>query len=484
MFKIKISMKSNFNIMGLLLFIASVLINSGCKNNESKSHENVKISHSQPNIDSLKLKEESLTQSLSWEWAKGAIGKNESGDFSEVNGKSIVTDSKGNVYVVGDFKGAKIAFDKIISQSVGDVRWNSFFIKYDSKGNVMWVKIIKEYSETNLAIDSDDNIYMTCDESFIAKYNANGDEIWKKDTDLSEISIACNSLKGFYIIGINDYPNRKLVSYDSNGKILWSKELLADDENIHNRKGILKATIAVDKFGDIYLSGGYDSKKLKFENTQLNRIGLNCSSEGEGCDMESTNGFLIKCNSSGNIIWTKNIGEINIYNYTYFNASCTNEKGDIYLVGQTNKSGFGDAFLTKYNRAGILQWTKIISNCNKMNHRINSVSVNSFGNVYISGFSWCESLSFGQFHESARNGNLSFIAKYNQNGDVLCTKSLENIASANNKVVSESIDLTTDNFGNVFITGSYEDGSLRFGKSTLSEQLQMGKSFFIAKLKP
>ena len=108
MFKIKISMKSNFNIMGLLLFIASVLINSGCKNNESKSHENVKISHSQPNIDSLKLKEESLTQSLSWEWAKGAIGKNESGDFSEVNGKSIVTDSKGNVYVVGDFKGEYI----------------------------------------------------------------------------------------------------------------------------------------------------------------------------------------------------------------------------------------------------------------------------------------------------------------------------------------------------------------------------------------
>ena len=132
MFKIKISMKSNFNIIGLLLFIASVLINTGCKNNESKSHENVKISHSQPNIDSLKLKEESLTQSLSWEWAKGAIGSNESGDFSEVNGKSIVTDSKGNVYVVGDFKGAKIAFDNIVSKSVGDFHWNSFFTKYDS----------------------------------------------------------------------------------------------------------------------------------------------------------------------------------------------------------------------------------------------------------------------------------------------------------------------------------------------------------------
>lgn len=480
MFKIKISMKSNFNIIGLLLFIASVLINTGCKNNESKSHENVKISHSQPNIDSLKLKEESLTQSLSWEWAKGAIGSNESGDFSEVNGKSIVTDSKGNVYVVGDFKGAKIAFDNIVSKSVGDFHWNSFFTKYDSKGTVVWVKIIKEYSETNLAIDSDDNIYMTCDESFISKWNCNGDKIWEKETDLSQISIAINSLKGFYIIGITDYPNRKLIKYDSNGKILWYKELLADVGD--NGTGILKASIAVDKFGDIYLSGGYDSKKLKFGNTELNRIGLNCGSTGEACDMESTNGFIIKCNPDGNVIWSKNIGETINYNYTFFNSSSLDEKGNIYLVGQSNESGFGDAFLTKYNRAGILQWTKIISNCDKMNHRIISVSVNNFGNVYITGFSWCESLSIGQYHESANNGNLSFIVKYNQNGDVLCTKSLENIAGANNKVVSEFMDLYVDNSGNVFITGSYEDGGLRFGKSILAEQQQMGKSFFITKL--
>jgi len=104
-------------------------------------------------------------------------------------------------------------------------------------------------------------------------------------------------------------------------------------------------------------------------------------------------------------------------------------------------------------------------------------------NVYICGFSRCESLLFGKFNETAQNGNLSFIVKYNQNGDVLCTKSLENIASSDNKVTSNCNKVITDDLGNVFITGYYKDGRLRFGKSTLSEQQQMGESFFIAKLK-
>lgn len=481
-----ICMKIKANL-GLVSFcIISLIILNGCKNQESKNEKTVELS--QDKIDSLKLKEESLTQSLTWEWAKGAKGTLASGDFSSVNSKSIVTDSEGNVYVVGNFQGAKIAFDNIISNSIGDNNsWNSnvFFTKYDSKGNVKWVKIIEDYSETNLAIDSDDNIYMTCDEHFISKYNTKGDVIWKKNTELSLISIAINSTKGFYIIGSKDYPNRNLVKYDINGNILWSKDLTGVNYEINNQNGqeIQEANISVDNYGDVYLSGGYSSAKLKFGNTQLNRIGLNCGSTGEACDMESTNGFIIKCNPNGNVIWSKNIGETNKYNYTFFKSSATNNKGDIFLVGQSNENSFGGTFLTKYNRAGVVQWTKNISNCNQINHRINSVAVNSFGNVYICGFSRCESLLFGKFNETAQNGNLSFIVKYNQNGDVLCTKSLENIASSDNKVTSNCNKVITDDLGNVFITGYYKDGGLRFGKSTLSEQQQMGESFFIAKLK-
>lgn len=478
-----IYMKIKANLVLVSFFIISLIILIGCKNQESKNEKTIETS--QDKIDSIKLKEESLTQSLSWEWAKGAIGTYESGDFSGVNGKSIVADSEGNIYVVGDFHGAKITFDKIISKSIGNSNWNSFFTKFDSKGNVVWVKIIEDYSETNLAIDSDDNIYMTCDEHFISKYNTKGDVIWKKTTELSQISIAINSIKGFYIIGSKDYPNRNLVKYDTNGNLLWSKDLIGVNYEINNQNGqeIKEASISVDNYGDIYLSGGYSSAKLKFGNTELKRVGLNCGSTGEACDMESTNGFIIKCNPNGNVIWSKNIGETNKYNYTFFKSSATNNKGEIFLVGQSNEYSFGGTFLTKYNRAGVVQWTKNISNCNQINHRINSVSVNSYGNVYICGFSRCESLSFGEFNETVQNGNLSFIVKYNQNGDVLCTKSLENIASSDSKVTSNCNKVITDDLGNVFITGYYKDGGLRFGKSTLSEQQQMGESFFIAKLK-
>jgi hypothetical protein len=186
---------------------------------------------------------------------------------------------------------------------------------------------------------------------------------------------------------------------------------------------------------------------------------------------------MIKCDASGNVIWSKNRGQSDRYNYTHFTFLALNKEGDVYLTGQAD-----DAFLTKYDKGGNEKWTKNILNCNKMNHRINSISINNYGNIYVCGFSWCESITFGQFNESAINGNLSFIVKYNSKGEVLSTKSLENLPNQNNKVISNCNGIASDNSGNVFITGNYEDGGLRFGNTTLSEQ-QFNKSFFLAKLK-
>jgi hypothetical protein len=240
--------------------------------------------------DSLKVKEESLTQTINWEWAKGAIGKNDNGEFSDVSGNNIVTDSEGNVFVVGDFYGGTIAFDKILSKSIakGNIKWNSFFTKFDAKGNVQWVKIIQEYDVTGIAIDSDNNVYMISGQ-YILKYNSDGKKIWEKNNEMLGYSIAINSQNGFYVIGSKNYPNKSLIKYDSNGNILWTKDLKASFGSEEEKRDIT-ADIAVDNVGNVYLSGGYSSAELKFGNTILRRVGLNCSSEGDDCDMESTNG--------------------------------------------------------------------------------------------------------------------------------------------------------------------------------------------------
>lgn len=462
-----------------ICYIASIFIIIGCKNKENESS---KTQETQEVLDSLKINEESLNQTLNWSWAKGATGTIKSGDVLDKEGKSVITDSKGYVYVVGDFHGETIAFDNIVSNKIGE-GWNSFFTKYDSEGNVIWVKVIKEYNNTTIAIDSKDDIYISCDGHFISKYNTEGKKIWEKNTTMTEISIAVKSPNSFYLVGTTNYPSKSIVKYDSMGNILWSKELKTID-NYGEERGLLQANIEVDSIGSIYISGNFSSAQLKFGDKFLNREGINYYSMG------STNGFLMKCDVSGNLIWAKNIGASNRYNLTTFGKSITNNEGDIYVVGWCDGNltigsisiDSHSAFLIKYNKNGDILWIRSISNCGA-SFRIEAIAINKFGNIYICGSTplACQSLSIGKFNETTTIGNVSFIAKYNPNGDELCTKSIKYLSSSEDKVISWCNDITVDKSGSVYITGRYEGGSLQFGNSILSKP-QEDHSFFLAKL--
>jgi hypothetical protein len=464
-------------------FIAAMIFITSCNNNTGSVNQNSQVS--QETLDSVKTNEESLNQSLNWVWAKGATGTIKSGGILTKEGKSLITDSKGNVYVVGDFHGSTIEFDNVVSNSIGDGTWNTFFTKYDAKGNVIWVKIIKEYDATKIAIDSKDDIYISCDGHFISKYNSDGEKIWEKSTTMSSISIAVKSPNSFYAVGTSNYPNCSVLKYDSEGNILWSKELQPIVKEGEYNGGV-QATVATDDLGNIYIAGGFSSAQLKFENTLLNMVG---SKHGE---MESTNGFIIKCDSNATCIWAKNLGIEGSYNLTDFEQVAVDNNRNIYIAGFSlmydrgiltigKKSYSSDLiYLIKYDKDGNVLWSKSPSGCFN-NTRPNNLVVNKFGNIYLTGCSWCQTLSFGQYEEHASEGNLSFIAKYNSNGDELCTKSIVNVLGSKDKVISRCNDLATDISGNVFITGNYEGGGLQFGNTKLPEPSR-DCSFFIAKL--
>jgi hypothetical protein len=105
---------------------------------------------------------------------------------------SVATDADGNVYVVGNATGS---FGNEINQASQDV----FLTKYDSAGNVQWTKLLGSADTANgysVAIDPTGGVVIagsvTGDltptaigggtDSFVAKYNSEGDQVWLRQT--------------------------------------------------------------------------------------------------------------------------------------------------------------------------------------------------------------------------------------------------------------------------------------------------------------
>lgn len=476
----------------LLVFIIAVIMGGiSCNiSTDKKSHENKSLDISSVNVDDQNTPntfitdEESSNQALRWLWAKGASVTLKPGGISDNQGKSVVTDSKGYVYVIGDCFGATITFDEITSNITGE-GWNTFFTKYDANGNVIWVKIIEQYDIPKIAIDASDNIYIGCSGQYISKYNCDGELIWRKNIFLSSISIAVQSSGNFYLMGSNNsnQSNKVIIRYNLSGEIVWTKDLTVINASGENGSCQIR-NIATDNIGNIYITGDFDSQQIKLGKSSLYRQGLDY--QPGWC---STNGFIIKCDDSGNVVWANVIAADGRPNLTYCNAVSVTKEEDVYVVGTSN----GDlsigtfniaegAFLIKYNKAGTVQWVKSIPNCGQLNHRISAITVNNYGNIYLCGWSGCKNISFDSFSETTEKGNLNFIVKYNANGDVLCTSKVEHLSSSQGKVTSECNCIIADKLGNVYVTGKYEKGEVKFGNSILSEPQRADYTFFLAKL--
>jgi hypothetical protein len=113
-------------------------------------------------------------------------------DTGTAQAKSVATDANGNVYVVGNATGS---FGNEVNQGAQDV----FLTKYDSAGNVQWTKLLGSAdtaSGYSVAIDPTGGVVVAGSvtgeltptsigggtDSFVAKYNSEGDQVWLRQT--------------------------------------------------------------------------------------------------------------------------------------------------------------------------------------------------------------------------------------------------------------------------------------------------------------
>jgi Beta-propeller repeat len=192
------------------------------------------------------------------------------------SGNGIAIDSKGNSYVTGYTNGAFAG-----NTSAGD--YDVLIAKYDSSGTEVWVKQFgtgTADSGKGIALDSSGNAYVTGNtydafagytnagiaDTFIAKYNSSGTEVWIKQFGTSEDEvgkgIALDSKGNVYVTGntggaFAGYTNAGIddtfiAKYNSSGAEVWVKQFGTSGSDVGNG-------IALDSSGNVYATGTISS---------------------------------------------------------------------------------------------------------------------------------------------------------------------------------------------------------------------------------
>ncbi len=179
---------------------------------------------------------------------------------------------------------------------------------------------------------------------------------------------------------------------------------------------------ATNSLGDVYLAG-YTST---FSATLIATVGAYQTTLAGSQDA-----FLVKFDANGVRQWGTYYGGTST-DYAY--ACSANASGDVYLAGYTfggsgtviattgaHQTAFGgslDAFLVKFNSAGVRQWGTFYGGTN--NEYAYSCATNTLGDVYLAGFSSSGTgtivATTGSHQMTLGGGADAFLVKFNTNG--------------------------------------------------------------------
>ena len=239
------------------------------------------------------------------QWVEKQNGTEQNGTDMWDEARGVVTDSSGNVYVVGGTKGSKL--NGVSKAGMTE----AFVIKYNSSGKRQWTKLLgtwrKDFANA-VAIDSSGNIYV----AGVTERHLDGNESAGND-DLF------------------------VVKYNSKGKKQWTKQL-------GTKRNDRATGVATDSSGNVYVTGytywGLDG------NTYAG----------------SNDAFVIKYLDNGTKQWAKQFGTPSS---DLADGVATDSSGNVYVVGYTygdldgnTNTGASDIFVVKYNSSGTKQWTK------------------------------------------------------------------------------------------------------------------------------
>jgi hypothetical protein len=354
------------------------------------------------------------------------------------------TDSLGNVYVAGATTGS------LGGENAG--AYDSLVTKYDSSGNQVWTRqfgsanfdwisdlvadeqgnfYVAGYTEGDLAEDKNAEV----SDVWLGKYDSNGNQIWLEQFGTEIINrtfaIDIDNEGNVYLSGYTIEENRNsqtddswVTKYDTNGNRQWFSEF---GTNSYDEA----YDVAVDNDGNVY-STGWTLGDLGGNNAGIYDV------------------WLAKHNSNGELQFIEQFGT---EDYEFPWGIDTDSQGNVYLTGWTlsdlggNNQGSYDVWLAKYNSNGDRQWLEQFGTSGDDSLLFGDIEVDANGDIFVTGHT----------DSNLEGGNAGaedvWVTKYNSEGD---RQWLEQFGTS---ALDYSHDLSTDNAGNLYLTGITE-GSL------------------------
>jgi hypothetical protein len=417
-------------------------------------------------------------------WSKGFGGSNSD------RGVSLSLDSTGNIYLTGYFDSPTIDIGGNTLANLG--KYDIFLTKFNNNGDCLWAKRFGG-DDTDWAFsvaNRSGDIYLTgyfqsstidfgggaltnagSYDIFLAKFDSNGNHKWSKrfggsGGDVGN-SVSVDISGNVYVIGyfesstidfgggaLTNAGNQDvfLAKFDSNGNHLWSKKF-------GGSSGDIGYSVSVDSSGNVYITGWFYSSTIDFGGGALT------NSYASYTDI-----FLAKFDSNGNHLWSKKFGGSvddygrsvsvdssgNVYITGYFKSSTIDFGG-----GALNKTSWSDIFLAKFDSNGNHLWSKSFGGSGNYNFGY-SVSVDSSGNVYITGGFGSSNIDFGGGALTNAGSYDIFLAKFDSNGNHKWSKRFGGSGS------DEGYSIFIDSLGNVYSTGYFYGSNIDFGGCPLS----------------
>jgi hypothetical protein len=358
--------------------------------------------------------------------------------------KGVAVDSIGNVYIGGEFySGTEL--------KIGDVALTNhdaqdgFLAKLDRLGNVVWVKQMTGNQPDGIAsvrVDAFDSVYVL---------------------GLSRSSIITFGETNLTGQGDTDYILAKL---DAAGNFVWVKQGAGPGVEI-------ALGLGVSPSGDCFLAGYFQTTPTaNFDGVVL----TNRSGPPPPGWPYSSDGFLAKYDSNGNLQWAQ------VYDHVGDSVNCpvaADADGNCYVSGFISKtSRFGDTtlqplsqrniFVAKYDPSGRALWAKQFGGKipgDGSENQGTCLAVDVSGNVLLTGFfgstvAWFDGIALTNY-----GGKDVFVAKLTPNGDVIWARS-----SSGTVHWFLAPQIASDCAGNVYQSCVFDSPQFQVGTSVLINQ--------------
>lgn len=395
----------------------------------------------------------------------------------------ITVDANNNIIATGSYMVTTLKIydsnDHIVLNLPLLGKKSSFVVKYDPCGNVLWANTISTDNlviSTSVKTDTDDNIVVT------GFYNGSMLNFFNPDNSIG-FTLPKSTTDDIFI-----------VKYDSIGFVIWATKI----GNILSSHSMLnpnnRSSIDISMDNTIVVTGFYKTNSVIIYESPDGNISPNISLTANTDCVHNSNIFIIKYTTTGHVIWATQIncmsddsnpsvsvdgndniiitGKYQTYPLTVYNTP----NGSITTIQSLDNNELTNAFIVKYNCAGVGIWsTRIINVTPKYN---NSIATDNKNNIVITGFYMSAPLIIHSSNDiegasliNSRSTD-AFIIKYDTFGKILW------VAKQSNIIPNYGSGVAIDNNNNMITTKLYDSFLCNICENRVQEDI---KNMHIAK---